>query len=309
MVSIIVPVHNTESYLRECVDSILAQSCQDMEVILVDDGSTDSSGAICDCYAAESTRVTVLHTPDRGQSAARNRGVEAACGDLIAFVDSDDVVHPDYLKVLLDLHGKVPGGITMSGVTRNPDSLSAHASHSVQTVAARDALERILYQEMPGAHVIAKLYDRSLFERVRFQEGLCYEDMLFTAQAYLGVTKVAITDAPTYFYRRNPDSTTGRFDRHRLDVIEITRLICQLAVECGLEKAAASRRFSAAFHILREISRNPSIPVSESEAECMEIIRSLRSDILSDPRVRLKNKFAAVASYFGKPFIKFLSRL
>ena len=309
MVSIIVPVHNTESYLRECVDSILAQSCQDMEVILVDDGSTDSSGAICDCYAAESTRVTVLHIPNRGQSAARNSGVDVASGDLITFVDSDDVVHPDYLKVLLDLHGKVPGGITMSGVTRNLDSLSVHASHPVQIVAARDALERILYQEMHGAHVVAKLYDRALFGRVRFHEGLCYEDMLFTAQVSQFVDKVAISDAPTYFYRRNPVSTTNRFDRHRLDVIEVTRLICQLAGECGLEKAAASRRFSAAFHLLREISRHLSFSMSEAESECLDIVRELRAGILYDSRTRLKNKFAAVASYFGMPFIKFLSRL
>lgn len=103
MISVIVPVYNVESYLQESVDSILKQTYKDFEIILIDDGSEDLSGKICDKYAALDSRVKVIHTINQGQGAARNSGLSLAQGEYIAFVDSDDVVHPDYLKEMYRL--------------------------------------------------------------------------------------------------------------------------------------------------------------------------------------------------------------
>ena len=100
-VTVIVPVYNVEQYLRRCIDSILAQTFGDLELILVDDGSADSSGVICDAYAEKDSRVKVIHQKNSGVSAARNTGLDAAEGEYIAFVDSDDHVDPDYLAALL----------------------------------------------------------------------------------------------------------------------------------------------------------------------------------------------------------------
>lgn len=102
-VSVVVPVYNVEPFLPECVESILAQTWQNYEVILVDDGSTDSSGKMCDDYARKNTRVRVIHKKNGGLSSARNAGIDIALGNYIAFVDSDDAVHPDYLKVLVEI--------------------------------------------------------------------------------------------------------------------------------------------------------------------------------------------------------------
>ena len=102
-ISVIIPVYDTEEFLSRCLDSVLCQTHRDLEVILIDDGSTDASGALCDEYAEKDTRIQVIHQENSGSSAARNTGLEAACGDYIGFVDSDDWLEPDMYAYLLDL--------------------------------------------------------------------------------------------------------------------------------------------------------------------------------------------------------------
>lgn len=103
MVSVIVPVFNVKPYLAECLDSIIHQTYTDLQIILIDDGSTDGSGAVCDAYAAKDARIRVVHQENRGLSAARNRGIELATGEYLNFVDSDDYLLPDCIETLLKL--------------------------------------------------------------------------------------------------------------------------------------------------------------------------------------------------------------
>lgn len=115
LISIIVPVYKVEAYLKKCVDSILAQTYQKYELILVDDGSPDRCGEICDQYARDCAAVRVIHQANQGQAAARNNGVKSSTGELITFIDSDDYVEPDYLEYLLGLLRRYNADIAVGG--------------------------------------------------------------------------------------------------------------------------------------------------------------------------------------------------
>ena len=207
-VSIIVPVYNTAQYLPVCLDSILAQSYEDFELVLVDDGSTDNSGAICDAYAAKDSRVRVFHQPNGGVSAARNHGVKEAQGDWICYVDSDDEVKPDYLQVMVEAicseRCLVMGNLSddrMSGNLREDITLQGEAM-------VRYLLESgALFLSGP----VAKLFRRELLVKhdIHFPEGIHYgEDMVYLFQYLNVIDEVAIRKTINYLVRFRDDSLT-----------------------------------------------------------------------------------------------------
>ena len=180
LISVIVPVYNVKEYLNTCVESILNQTHENLEVILVDDGSTDGSGEICDSYAKTDTRVQVLHTTNGGQAAARNRGIEVCKGEYLTFIDSDDSMEPELIETLY-LAQKKSGANLVSCRWRNVyedgriERSSGQTSGSVN-VGKEEALRRMLYQIDTDVCVWAKLYQRDLFKSLRFEEGKIYED-------------------------------------------------------------------------------------------------------------------------------------
>ena len=207
-VSIIVPVYNTAQYLPVCLDSILAQSYEDFELVLVDDGSTDNSGAICDAYAAKDSRVRVFHQPNGGVSAARNHGVKEAQGDWICYVDSDDEVKPDYLQVMVEAicseRCLVMGNLSddrMSGNLR--EDITLHGKEMVRYLLESGAL----FLSGP----VAKLFRRELLVKhdIHFPEGIHYgEDMVYLFQYLNVIDEVAIRKTINYLVRFRDDSLT-----------------------------------------------------------------------------------------------------
>ena len=207
-VSIIVPVYNTAQYLSACLDSILAQTFDDFELLLVDDGSTDDSPAICDGYKAKDDRVRVFHRRNGGVSAARNLGVEQAKGDWICYVDSDDEVKPDYLKVMVEAicseRCLVMGNLSddrMSGNLR--EDITQHGQEMVRYLLETGAL----FLSGP----VAKLFRRELLieNAIRFPEGIHYgEDMVYLFNYLNVIDDVAIRKDINYLVRFRDDSLT-----------------------------------------------------------------------------------------------------
>ena len=207
-VSIIVPVYNTAQYLSACLDSILAQTFDDFELLLVDDGSTDDSPAICDGYKAKDDRVRVFHRGNGGVSAARNLGVEQAKGDWICYVDSDDEVKPDYLKVMVEAicseRCLVMGNLSddrMSGNLR--EDITLHGQEMVRYLLETGAL----FLSGP----VAKLFRRELLieNAIRFPEGIHYgEDMVYLFNYLNVIDDVAIRKDINYLVRFRDDSLT-----------------------------------------------------------------------------------------------------
>lgn len=227
-VSVVIPVYRVEAHLRRCVDSALAQTFSDFEVILVDDGSPDNCGAICDEYAAKDARVRVIHQENGGLSAARNAGIDAARGEYLFFMDSDDLIHPQTLEILHELLKAHRADIAIGGFTRfkNEDELNLAR---MQTVSSGECLsgEATMHRFFEGWERVpryvsscGKLIRRSLFEGIRFPLGRLFEDEYTTFRLYALAQRVAVTDCVLYHYFCNDAGITGtlslqkRFDEY-----------------------------------------------------------------------------------------------
>lgn len=245
LVSIIVPVYQVKEYISECVESLLAQTYTNLEILLVDDGSTDGSGEICDEYAAKNSRVRVVHQGNQGLSAARNTGIEIAKGEYLAFVDSDDVVMPAFIETLYELLGKYQADIAACAFIKCPTENLGRVKNKLSSMEAgsgeydsadnrlmarcrraeREELcmtsEQMLRQwhgKYKKWETIAwnKLYRRQIFggirevPSVRFPAGRRHEDVLTSHLFTANAGRVAITATPLYLYRERPGSITDR---------------------------------------------------------------------------------------------------
>ncbi|MFS0861494.1 glycosyltransferase family 2 protein [Fredinandcohnia sp. 179-A 10B2 NHS] len=210
-ISIIVPVYKVEKYLQKCVDSILTQTFKDFELILINDGSPDNCGDICDEFANMDSRVKVIHKENGGQASARNRGLDIARGDYIGFVDSDDWIEPDMYEILYSICQENKCDIAnCSSIIHYPNRRITNGGHSLiihnRNQAMRALIEGDLYDEV----VWTKLIKRELFNELRFTEGIMYEDTDFTYKLIHRSKKVCCIGAPKYNYIKREDSTMER---------------------------------------------------------------------------------------------------
>lgn len=210
-ISVIVPVYNVEKYIRRCIDSIIAQLFTDYELILIDDGSPDRSGYICDEYAKKDDRITVLHKKNGGLSDARNVGIDwtfdISNSEWITFIDSDDWIHPRYLGALYnaikvtDCEISICGYEETEGVTPEVDETKLKAE-TIDTEA--------FFCEHNVNAVIAcgKLYKKELFKEIRYPVGKLHEDEFTTYKLLFQYPQLSVVSSPLYFYYCNPNSIT-----------------------------------------------------------------------------------------------------
>ncbi len=213
-VTVVVPVYNVEKYLQQCIDSILAQTYSDFELILVDDGSEDKCPEICNDYAMKDERVCVLHKENGGQSEARNMGIDIAKGEYIAFIDSDDVVSPLYLDRLIDALQNSEADISGCGIISFEDGNTFEFNDSDSSVYDLVEGRKICldYYQLKWPMIvgpIGKLYRKCLFENIRFPKGKIYEDQGTIPRLWYLSKKVAvIRDGNYYGYRIRKGSTS-----------------------------------------------------------------------------------------------------
>lgn len=317
LISIIVPVYGVEKYLRQCVDSVLAQTYSNWELILVDDGSRDACPAICDEYAAKDSRIKVIHQENGGVSAARYNGVLNAKGNLITFIDSDDEVASQYLSHLSNVMSSCEAdcvGINYIQFTENK-----HKNKNVDGVPRTEfldkekAVEKVLYQKISDTALWGKLFKKKYLTNDIFTDTCRYEDLASFFKIYLKGKNVAFCNISLYYYRQNPESYLHKFNIGRVDVLDVTDRIVEYFGEKGeypnkdLLRAAKDRRMSAHFNIFCLMSVNKYHDVNLEE-RCWSVIKKERLSSLLNPNVRLKNKMGAFLSYFGKTPIRILAR-
>lgn len=224
-ISVIIPVYKVEADLRTCVDSVLHQSFQEFELILVDDGSPDRSGEICDEYAGKDSRIRVIHQENRGQSAARNRGMAEARGEWICFVDSDDFIHPQMLELLYQAAQEEDCDISLCDwleADTCPDSFFAGKKLSCERMPTQEASLLALYDSSayPGWVVWGKLIRREIVTAYPFTEGRIYEDNEVATHWVCMTPAIAKVPEALYFYRVNPESVTRvTFNVKKLDYL------------------------------------------------------------------------------------------
>ena len=208
-ISVIVPVYNVEDYLEECLDSLLAQTHENLEIILVDDGSTDRSGSICDRYGKMDSRIRVLHRENGGVSAARNAGLEAATGQWIGWVDSDDWVERDMFAFLLEQALGHGADIAVSGRFEEGRTTGFFGRRE-KTLLDREAALRLLLEEDGVDNALYdKLWNRELFRDIRFPLGKTYEDLAVVWQLFARAERVVLLPEQKYHYRYRRGSIMG----------------------------------------------------------------------------------------------------
>lgn len=239
-ISVIIPVYNVAAYLPRCLDSVVGQTYGNLEIILVDDGSTDGGGAICDSYAAEDGRITVIHQKNQGLSAARNTGLQYAAGEFVGFVDSDDWIEPDFYETLLKVQGKNGADIAQVSYREVWEKTSCVRHVKSGCYTRREALI-LLEQGGLYGYVVTQLYKRQIWDDVRFPaDRLPCEDARTMYKLFLRAERIACEDEPKYCYRRRGDSITGskwigmevfssRYDRYQ----ELRRLEAEGKVFLG----------------------------------------------------------------------------
>ncbi len=217
LLSIIIPVYNTEEYLAECINSILEQTCSNWELILVDDGSTDNSGVICDDFAQRDSRIKVLHTENGGASHARNTGIEHVTGEWISFIDSDDWISSDYVDTIANINEDYDI-VYFNLVKKFSNGFDNYLHTPSLTSNDRKGTEDILFQLKYGplgdifGWTCAKFYKSSIIKEnnIRFVEELTFrEDEIFTMQYCIHINSIKLIDKYLYYYRIRDNGLTA----------------------------------------------------------------------------------------------------
>lgn len=298
LLSVIIPVYNVEEYLVKCVDSILNQTYRKLEVILVNDGSRDSSGSICDDFARKDSRVRVIHKENGGLSSARNAGMDAAAGEYISFIDSDDWIEPDSYERLLGLMERYQVKLVCGG---NWDVNGATGEKTLgicpkeeALVTAEEFVGRMFLWDGCDSSVCDKIFHRSLLENFRFPEGQVSEDVAITYKIVLGAERAVLSSYPFYNYYHRVGSISRaveitdkffHFSRHTESILSDIR-----EHHPAIEPQARYLRVRALAHILLNLEQAEETVRRQFDAEYRYARKELKKHI----------GFIVKSSYFSK---------
>lgn len=309
LISLIVPVYNVQPYIERCITSLIQQTYTNIEIILVDDGSTDDCSQICDVFAKTDSRIKVIHKDNGGLSDARNTGLLEAKGEVIAFVDSDDWVSPHYIEVMYDIMQCQLADIVECDVIRSdgsPISLNFSDDFGVTRYDTQEALKLLITDTVFHQHVWNKLYKRDVIKEISFEYGKCNEDEFWTYQVFGNAARIAKVSVPLYFYYQRSESIMGQgYKLNRLDAIE-AKIIRQKYIEMNfpeLSDCAGTNLFGSMIYAgqmsLRYLSKE----------ECSKAITILKRSFLTEIKGRhirwigtYRNKlwfFLATLSFVG----------
>ena len=238
LITIIIPVYNVEQYLNRCVDSIINQTYNNLEIILVDDGSTDNSGKICDEYALKDKRIKVIHKENAGVSLARNAGIDVAKGEYIGFIDSDDYIEPDMYEYLYNLMIENNSDISCCNnfdIVNNKCILSTNFPREGVL-----SLNEILEDSGWGFTIVTKLFNKKTINNIRFDRNLAIgEDFLFCFEVFKNSKKIIFKNKAKYYYYHNQNSVMQKkvFNKKYLGVITLFDNIIDYAKNNNLNSA------------------------------------------------------------------------
>ena len=211
-ISVIVPIYKVEKYLKKCVDSIINQTYTNLEIILVEDGSPDNSGKICDEYAKKDGRIKVIHKENCGLSDARNVGIEQATGDYIATVDSDDYIDVDFIEVLYNIIKEFDADMSVCSacIVQEDDSPKFSNGQQAYVMNGKEAIHALICDKTISVNAWDKLYKKELFKGIKYPKGLLYEDLATTYKLIDRCQRVCVTDAKKYAYVQRKSSIMGQ---------------------------------------------------------------------------------------------------
>lgn len=325
LISVVIPVYNAEETIEKCVKAVLNSDYDSLEIILVDDGSKDSSLKICEKLQSEHSNVHVYHYENAGAAAARNRGIHHANGEFIAFIDSDDLITSDYFTVLYANAEKNNSDVSVCGYKKiygesaYNETLNSLLSGSYDETPltndtfiydTEDAVKNLLYQRNFISSPWAMISKKSLWNEIQFPEGKRAEDVATIYRLFAKAKKVSYVDAKLYLYYQSKQSTIYTTQSvlnpdYYSNCIDMVNFI-QANMPSALH-AAKSRLFSACFQILSETKMSSGNKVFIRKL--YKTIKDIRLDILSDKNGKTRNRCAALLSFLGTPVLHLLLRI
>ncbi len=288
LISVIIPVYNVEEYLRECVDSVLVQTYQNFEIILVDDGSTDSSGEICDEYLEKDDRITVIHQKNGGLSAARNSGLSEAEGKYVYFLDSDDYITDNSLETLVEIAEKDNSDIVFFDAVSfaDTDDFEVSQNYIRKNKYKTDSgyavfSEMIKNKEYHSAVPLLLINREFLFKSgVSFISGILYEDMVFTYQLFCKAAVVSQCKDALYCrrYRKNSIMTSSKSKKHFTSCVSVYTANAEFTKQISQTDVSAANGFvcRCAFNIFNVYEK---LGKSDKKS-CKTELKKTKKDIL-----------------------------
>lgn len=227
LISIIIPVYKVEKYLEKCIESVLKQTYTNLQIILVDDGSPDNCGKICDEYAKKDSRIEVIHKANGGLSDARNVGISKAKGRYIGFVDSDDYIKEDMYEILLNLIKKYDADVSICNLYDVIDGNECirNKENGIREYSRIDILKEILLDKNIQSYAWNKLYKKELFDEIKYPIGKKYEDIGTTFYLFEKCNKIVVTSEPEYYYLKRADSLVNNVTEST--IFDYTEIIIQ----------------------------------------------------------------------------------
>lgn len=288
-VSVVVPVYNVQGFLVKCLDSIINQTYNDLEIILVNDGSTDNSGRICDEYASKDSRVKVIHQKNGGLSAARNAGIQNASSEWITFIDSDDYVSEDYVEYLINLASVNNSDVAIATYTYVTNSKRIDkGTGEVAIMDSEVAIRRMLLDQGFDMGAWAKLYRTTFFDNNLYPVNKLYEDSYTTYRVVYKAKKVAFGSKSIYFYINRDDSiVNSSFNERKFELIEMNKLNEQFIRENipNLSGEAKRRVIWSYFSTLNQV-------LSTKDSKIIaKYSPDLVNDILKEGKFIMKSKY------------------
>lgn len=258
----IIPVYNIEKYLEKCITSVLKQTEQDFEILLIDDGSTDRSGEICDSFAEKDNRIAVIHKKNGGLSSARNTGLSKAAGEFISFVDGDDYLSEYYLEKSLKAAKKYHADIVMfdyNFVDENGNNINSyHVDIEADKILTLDTCPELLNMTPSACN---KLFNGEFLKKIKieFPEGRLYEDLNAVSKSYYGASVVYIDAGPLYFYVNHVGSimrmAVPDYKRRFEDRVLAVESVCEFYEKAGMaQQLRENLEFLSIYHIFFMLS-------------------------------------------------------
>ena len=302
-ISVIVPVYKVYNYLEKCFNSIANQTYKNLEIILVDDGSPDDCGKLCDELALRDKRVKVIHKPNGGLSDARNRGIEEATGEFLSFVDSDDYIDEDMISYLHENLVKHKADISTCAIQylKNSQKTIFDENHIEGLFESEEAIKQSLYGPLSSVSACNKLFKKCLFEEIKFPVGITHEDAYTIPKIFLKANKIYMSSTPKYNYNymRDDSITTKPFNEKNLDLVEafITNKKIVTKVYPSLADVFQYRIYLAYIEVFKKIIISANYKQSSYYKELKNKIKSGTGFIINSPYFSKKNKLLIFIFY------------
>ena len=302
-ISIIVPVYNVEAYLERCVESILSQTYTNFELLLINDGSTDASGYLCDQLASTNENIRVFHIDNRGVSNARNLGIEQSRGEWLTFIDSDDFITNDYLETLISAaRADVSVGFSVARVhhVKNGQVTDFPEFSGQESIwSPEQTMKELLMTTRTSFFPVAKLFNKQLIENFRFSTDYhLAEDALFLTEVLLETKCTSVfIDKPIYYYDHREGSATTSVNSHVFDTIEVYKIIIHKVYQCfpQLKPELVNRESWSYITVYDKIIFTDSTEYNKEKTQLRKWIVSHISEILRDPYFTSLRKIAILS--------------